>query len=62
MASGGVDLDALLQRVDRDLRRLPRHEWDGYLWRLCSQLVGSDRTTADEPPTEPSLTDEPPSS
>ncbi|HEX6998164.1 MAG TPA: hypothetical protein VF322_08460 [Gammaproteobacteria bacterium] len=33
------DLERLLARVKHDLDRLPRHEWDNYLWNLCSALV-----------------------
>jgi hypothetical protein len=32
-------LDILLRQVKQDLRHLPRHEWDSYLWNFCSRLV-----------------------
>jgi hypothetical protein len=28
-----------LGRLQADLRRLPRHQWDRYLWEFCSRFV-----------------------
>jgi hypothetical protein len=28
-----------LGRLQADLRRLPRHQWDHYLWEFCSRFV-----------------------
>ncbi|HEY8555227.1 MAG TPA: hypothetical protein VIL43_11900 [Burkholderiales bacterium] len=45
----GPDLERLLARVKRDLERLPRHEWDTYLWNLCSALVRTHAGTRHAP-------------
>jgi hypothetical protein len=36
----GVDL---LRKVEEDLQRLPRHQWDSYLWDFCNRFVSQRR-------------------
>jgi hypothetical protein len=33
-----VDMDDL-GKLQADLERLPRHQWDNYLWEFCSRFV-----------------------
>lgn len=36
-----------LGRLQADLRRLPRHQWDHYLWEFCSRFVQRRATLAE---------------
>ena len=29
----------ILRKVEKDLRQLPRHQWDSYLWDFCRHFV-----------------------
>ncbi|HEU4617940.1 MAG TPA: hypothetical protein VFV10_07855 [Gammaproteobacteria bacterium] len=44
LRTGIDDLGKLLA----DLERLPRHQWDNYLWEFCSRFV-QRRANADSP-------------
>jgi hypothetical protein len=36
-----------LGRLQADLKRLPRHQWDHYLWEFCSRFVQRRAALAD---------------
>jgi hypothetical protein len=38
-----------LGKLEADLRRLPRHQWDNYLWDFCRRFVQRARSP-DTPP------------
>ncbi|MBN1239000.1 MAG: hypothetical protein JXB36_10890 [Gammaproteobacteria bacterium] len=29
----------ILRKVEKDLRQMPRHQWDSYLWDFCRHFV-----------------------
>ncbi len=28
-------------RIAQELRRVPRHQWDDYLWKLCEEVLAT---------------------
>jgi hypothetical protein len=43
--------EVLLGKLEHDLRRLPRHQWDKYLWELSSRFVRFGGSAASLPTT-----------
>jgi hypothetical protein len=43
----------ILSKVEKDLRNLPRHQWDSYLWDFCSQFVRLRSAAGDGGPEAP---------